>query len=1386
MDIIMKKLICLTAVCAMLTSIAAPVSATVGGSYDIEESRFTVSGNSDSGFVTMIVTPYGTDTESVDADKINSDGNILYKVAKTVNGEYSDSFLMPDTLAPGRYTVSIFEAGSVSRLDLIKSAAGAESVLLSLNGMSADGIRSAVNTNKQILGLESDFFDETHKAVSVAVENKLKNLSADEVMAMYATYEGVERIKNKSITVAEYFERYSLYVGKDITEAYKLLDKSAVSAAGDVFCSVSAENKSNTEFFDEVFLISKVKSSENYKALQSTVITYFEENDVDTDDYDTLSKSKKEDVFISLRQEIDKVTDYETLLDKFNSCVSEVAKKSENKSSGSSGGGGGGSSETTMNSLPSSKDFNTQNSTPAPTVTTTETGFSDISGHWASENIIALSQQGIVSGDGDGTFRPQDSVTRAEFVTMISKAMKLSPGSGSQFNDVTANDWFYAYVYGAANARIVNGVSDTNFAPGNSITRQDAAVMIFRASGTENNGNVNSYSDNAMIADYAQEAVAALSAAGIVEGNEGKFNPSNMITRAEAATLIYRMLTTPINETAQLSSYDDYAKAQTLVESLAGESFFETTDAGDGVSRAEFIEMLVKVLQKPVITEGDHVFSDVEKDSDAGKYIYAALNYGWIDAQASFGPDENVTLNEAVKYIVCAADAKKLAELRGGYPSGYYSVADEAEFLENIKTTDKFTKETAFVLMYNMLNAGVVELKINGHDSYSFVQKDELYMTRLYDAYVEEGLIRATSFNSFDYTVSVKEDNFITVGDTKIMYDDVSDDILGYNAEVYYIDNEGENRAVLVNLTDNTTITIGVRDASLEGRTVTYAADGRNKKFKISSECFYVYNGRTEKGFSDELFGNSDTTMTFVDNDEDGIYDIAYANVYEYVVVNNVDREGKFISDVNDSSVLIDLNKVVRDGSIINALGEERTLYNIGKDTVLEVRRSRDEQLADIKITESTLSGVISSVRYDDNTAVINGQEYKLTDYFAKWYKDEARLGVELAMTLSSDGMIICIGDGSEAELYAYFMKAIVYEDTTSGAKLLTENNSIERYNFADKVILDGDKTNSSESSFHTFIESTENQLVRFRLDSNGKISTLDTYKLYDGVSDLSSYSGNDCLTKFTFAKSTMRFRSNPLTFSPYFNVSKAVIFKIPTGDVEDEYYETGSHSLFVNANDYTVEAYDIDKYGNAGAVVMSYDVNNQLFTSSDVSYVIEDVTEGVHEDEIVDIVTCWSNGKYYTYYIENSIAVNKGSGDRLRPGDIVRFKLRDDRIIAACVDYYLDGNEVCANTDYSSANFNKSDYQLGFVDGVAKEASERFVMLTNVKSSATTYDTSFSALKNYSINTSYIVRYDREEETIRPVSADEIKTYPVYGTDADYLVLRQNYDNTQLVVLYN
>ncbi len=89
-------------------------------------------------------------------------------------------------------------------------------------------------------------------------------------------------------------------------------------------------------------------------------------------------------------------------------------------------------------------------------------------------------------------------------------------------------------------------------------------------------------------------------------------------------------------------------------------------------------------------------------------------------------------------------------------------------------------------------------------------------------------------------------------------------------------------------------------------------------------------------------------------------------------------------------------------------------------------------------------------------------------------------------------------------------------------------------------------------------------------------------------------------------------------------------------------------------------------------------------------------------------------------------------------------------------------------------------------MDGVAKEASEQFAMLTNVKSSATTYDTSFSALKNYSINTSYIVRFDREEETLRPVSADEIKTYPVYGEDADYLVLRQNFDNTQLVVLYN
>lgn len=104
------------------------------------------------------------------------------------------------------------------------------------------------------------------------------------------------------------------------------------------------------------------------------------------------------------------------------------------------------------------------------------------SGYWAYADIEVLAAKGIVSGFTDGTFRPGDPVTRAQFVKMLDLTLGLKPGShANPFLDVPSTAWFAPYVSAAVQAGIVDGLRPTTFGPNEALTREQMAVRLARA-----------------------------------------------------------------------------------------------------------------------------------------------------------------------------------------------------------------------------------------------------------------------------------------------------------------------------------------------------------------------------------------------------------------------------------------------------------------------------------------------------------------------------------------------------------------------------------------------------------------------------------------------------------------------------------------------------------------------------------------------------------------------------------------------------------------------------------------------------------------------------------------------------------------------------------------
>lgn len=209
--------------------------------------------------------------------------------------------------------------------------------------------------------------------------------------------------------------------------------------------------------------------------------------------------------------------------------------------SGGSGGGNGGSG--------SSVNVNIGANAGKPNNETTA-AFSDVpDSHWAYLSILSLKKKGAINGYEDGTFKPDNSVTRREFVKIALEAFGIEDSTAvSSFGDVSADDWAYKQIAAAQAHGIISGDENGNFNGDANIIRQDVAkilygILKFRSSTLPAERDYTGFNDYADISEYADEAIQALYRGGAINGtDDGNFMPQAYATRAETAKMIFSVL----------------------------------------------------------------------------------------------------------------------------------------------------------------------------------------------------------------------------------------------------------------------------------------------------------------------------------------------------------------------------------------------------------------------------------------------------------------------------------------------------------------------------------------------------------------------------------------------------------------------------------------------------------------------------------------------------------------------------------------------------------------------------------------------------------------------------------------------------------------------------
>lgn len=184
--------------------------------------------------------------------------------------------------------------------------------------------------------------------------------------------------------------------------------------------------------------------------------------------------------------------------------------------------------------------------------------FTDITGHWAADNILFAASRGLLSGTSDTTFSPDTGMTRGMFVTALGRLAGINPDSyqTGKFTDVKADAYYAPYVNWAAQTGIVEGVTATTFAPDTNINREQMAVIMKNYAAKlgydlPQTLKAVTFADNTQISSWAKDAVKSMQQAGILAGkNENKFDPKGTATRAEVATVLRRFVEIVIDSQA--------------------------------------------------------------------------------------------------------------------------------------------------------------------------------------------------------------------------------------------------------------------------------------------------------------------------------------------------------------------------------------------------------------------------------------------------------------------------------------------------------------------------------------------------------------------------------------------------------------------------------------------------------------------------------------------------------------------------------------------------------------------------------------------------------------------------------------------------------------------
>ena len=1377
--------------------------------------------------INVLVAAYGKDVLDFASD---SSEEVILKTEKTGGGgEINITLELPERIREnGRNAYHIF--GSENRRDGMVFTLESDvlhDVVEAINSGASDSVAkiAVCPLNDGKAGLEAN--DIAGIGEYIVKAKPAAGYTDESFLAAYLQAEGFLRMKKGIISVDKGADEYSIYIGKDLWKKYSALDASVKSAFDTALKNYEFNNVTDlNKIYDDILFVAECIASKSSVDLKRRVIDYFSKNNVDLTDYNNLpNDTRREAVFDAIyaqRGAIKSISDVKELF--AAKVAAEVGKANDIgdkvNHGGSYGGGGGGGSYVTSTASPT---------VPADEPKTDE--FGDMANHWAREYAVKLLNRGIINGFPDGNFRPDKSITRAEFAKMVVLALGLHANGADLYPDVTSDSWYYSFVAAATEAGLING-DGNGFLPDHMIVRQDAATILARAMEYKNKELPEfdpEFLDAEYIADYARNAVKNLCGLGIITGDNGAFRPADSLTRAEASALFvrfcdfldgngktaaalgvqeknvsaeFKIIGTPIklaslnNDAlvgARLASTTKAASVQTKKDSARraeaetvlaavtdGEQFFDKSS--EGVTRGEFLHAILCLVKKYYSGSGEQIFSDVPVGHKYANDVKIAADLQIISRGDTFRPDDMITADEAAKLMISSIGYSLVAEYRGGYPAGYRVLASSLGFTDGVDLKDdKIPYDDAVVLLFNLLSKDVRNIKYEDNgNTISYTGGESNLLKSIYHIYRFEGMVTAVGNHSMTMDADyVDKENYIEIDGVEFELNGALPSMLGKNVTAYISDDNNKD-LVCISEKDNREILVKAKDfESFDGKSFQYYDGNRKKTLNVKGTYKVIYNGRRIANWEKTMADEASTQLRFLDNDDDGSYDVLFVDTYSYGILTGVDYRNMNIG-IKFEKEMLDLSDSTSVIKVYDSDGRETELFRLSNGMAVAIKEAADKKFYEIYVCDKNIAGSVTQIAEADKTIYIDGTTYSCSNYFWNKYvkTNLISVGQNVSLVLGMDSEAVELSAAANEMNYAYLVSAAPGKGLGEKAKvrLYASDGEMKVFDISDKTKVDGAGRFDGNEVYEKLIANSLPYVIRYGVNAAGEINSVDFAET--GGGNLAEISDPANSLRKNYSKQSLVYRSGCLGFNSYALLKSSTVMFVPDKAeylMDEERYQIGTYSLLNSNSRYSVEIYDIDENGNAGLAVIFDDFDTDAMKNMRNSYIVEEVNECIKDGEIMRELVCYGNKAYTSLYLRDGVKVNKTSGNDIVPGDIIRCRMKGDLIQSLFVDFDFSGGkhifDIQGGASYGSRTCNGA---LEFMSGRIYLVNEGNLILCSTTNTDGTYNFAAENLMPYSVGNAEIVCYDKASGTVTPIDAGEIHGYLGYGENADFVIMRQ------------